>query len=78
MTCHPVSAKGHKYIIVGVDYFTNWVEAMPTFNKDGDTITLFIFNQVISHFDMPKDIFTNHGSHIQSEMMSKFPSKVGI
>ena len=43
-TCNPPSAKGHKYIIVAVDYFTKWVEAMPTFGNDGETAALFLFN----------------------------------
>jgi hypothetical protein len=34
-TCHPDLARGNHYIIVEVDYFTKWVEAMPTFNSDG-------------------------------------------
>jgi hypothetical protein len=37
-TCHPVSARGHRYIIVVVDYFTKWVEAMSTFNNDGEKL----------------------------------------
>ena len=35
--CNPASAGGHKYIIVAVDYFTKWAEAMPTFRADGET-----------------------------------------
>jgi hypothetical protein len=35
-TCHPTSARGNHYIIVAVDYFTKWVEAMPTFSNDGE------------------------------------------
>jgi hypothetical protein len=35
MTCHPHSAGGHGYIIVAVDYFTQWAEAMPTFDNTG-------------------------------------------
>jgi hypothetical protein len=50
MTCHPTLARGHHYIIVAIDYFTKWVEAMPTFSNDGETTTLFIFNQVIARF----------------------------
>ena len=35
MTCNPPLSWGHCYIIVTVDYFTKWVEAMPTFNNTG-------------------------------------------
>lgn len=77
-TCNPASARGHWYIIVAVDYFTKWVEAMPTFNNDGETATLFIFNQIISRFDIPKEIVTNHGSHFQNKMMTELTSKLGF
>ena len=35
MTCNPRPAGGHAYIIVAVDYFTKWAEAMPTVAADG-------------------------------------------
>eukprot|EP00253_Pinus_taeda_P019939 PITA_19939 len=44
-SCNPPSAGNHKYIIVAVDYFTKWVEAMPTYKNDSDTAALFLFNQ---------------------------------
>ena len=31
MHCNPTSAEGHGYIIVAIDYFTKWDEAMPTY-----------------------------------------------
>jgi hypothetical protein len=43
MTCHPHSAGGHGYIIVAVDYFTKWAEAMPTFDNTGKTCSLVSF-----------------------------------
>jgi hypothetical protein len=49
-TCNPTSARGHHYIIVAIDYFMKWVEAMPTFKDDGETTTLFLFNQIIARF----------------------------
>ena len=53
MHCKPTSVGGHGYIIVAVDYFTKWAEAMPTYEKDGKTTTLFLFNHVIERFGVP-------------------------
>ena len=39
-TCHPPSAQAHKYIIVAVDYFTKWAEAIPTYLNDGKIVAL--------------------------------------
>jgi hypothetical protein len=77
-TCNPPSTRGHHYIIVAVEYFMKWVEAMPTFKDDGDTVTLFLFNQIIARFSVPREIFTDHGSHIQNKMMSELISKLGL
>ena len=37
MDYNPGSAGGHHHIIVAVDYFTKWAEAMPTVKSDGET-----------------------------------------
>ena len=37
MDYNPDSAGGHHHIIVASDYFTKWVEAMPTIKSDGET-----------------------------------------
>jgi hypothetical protein len=47
-TCNPPSAAGHHHIIMVVDYFTKWVEAMPTYTNDVRTTTLFLFNHIIA------------------------------
>ena len=76
MTCHPASAQGHKYIIVAVDYFTKWVETMPTYLNDGKTVTLFTFNHIIARFKVPKQLVNDHGSHFQNAMMTEIINTV--
>lgn len=48
MTCKPRSSREHGYIIVPIDYFTKWAEAMPTCDSEGKTATQFIFNHIIA------------------------------
>ena len=48
MMCNRVSAGGNKHIIVTIDYFMKWAEAMPTLKDDGET-TAFSFSTKLSH-----------------------------
>jgi hypothetical protein len=77
-TCHLTSARGNLYIIVAVDYFTKWDKAMPTFNNDGETMTLFLFNSIVARFGFLKEIVIDHGSHFQIQMMVELTSKLGF
>eukprot|EP00253_Pinus_taeda_P019087 PITA_19087 len=77
-TCNPPSTANHKHIIVAVDYFTKWAKAMPTYKNDSETTTLFLFNQIISGFGIPREIATNHGSHFQNQLMSELALKLGF
>eukprot|EP00253_Pinus_taeda_P020961 PITA_20961 len=78
MTCNPTSAERHGYIIVVVDYFTKWAEAMPTLNNSGETTTLFFFNHVVSRFGVLQAIVTDHGSHFRIHMMVELIAKLGL
>eukprot|EP00253_Pinus_taeda_P034528 PITA_34528 len=78
MTCNPTSAEGHGYIIVAVDYFTKWAEAMPTLNNSSETIPLFFFNHVVSRFSVPQAIVTDHGSHFCNHMTVELVAKLGL
>lgn len=78
MTCNPTLAGGHGYIIVVIDYFTKWVEAMPTLNNNGEKAALFIFNHVVSQFGGPQAIVTDHRSHFRNHMMAELTTKLGL
>jgi hypothetical protein len=78
MTCHPHSIGGHGYIIVAIDHFTKWVEAMPTFDNTRKTATLFIFNHVIARFGVPQAIITDHDSQFRNFMISELTEKLGL
>lgn len=78
MTCNATLAGGHGYIIVIIDYFTKWVEAMPTLNNSGETVALSFFNHVVARFGVPQAIVADHGSHFRNHMMSELNAKLGL
>jgi uncharacterized SAM-binding protein YcdF (DUF218 family) len=78
MDCNPTLAGGHQHIIVFMDYFTKWEEAMPTIEYDGNNALFFIFNQIIAWFRIPKEIVIDHGIHFENEMMKELVSKLGF
>ena len=75
MTCNPHSSMGHACIIVVVDYFTKWAEAMPTLSADSKTTTQFIFIHIIYRFGVPQAIVTNQGSHFRHYMVAELTSR---
>ena len=78
MHCKPTSSRGHGYIIVSMDYFTKWTKAMPTYAKDGNTASFFLFNHVIARFGVPQSIVTDHGLHFWNQMMAELSAKLGF
>src|SRR6266487_1711157 len=43
----PASSKNQRFIIVGVDYFTKWIEAIPMQNVDQEAVISFIQKYII-------------------------------
>ena len=63
---------------MAVDYFTKWVEVMPTFIEDNKKTKLFIFNHIITRFGVPQAIVNDHGSHFRNHMISELSAKLGF
>jgi transposase InsO family protein len=61
-----------------VDYFTKWVEGMPTFDNTRKIAALFIFNHIIKRFKIPQTIITDRGSHFKNFMISELTEKLGL
>ena len=58
--CKTTSGGGHHHIIVAIDYFMKWAEAMPTVKFNGEIAAHFVFNQIITRFGIPKELVTDH------------------
>jgi transposase InsO family protein len=49
---------------------------MLTFLNNCRAAALFLFNHIITHFGVPRAIFTDHSAHFKNQMMSKLHVKL--
>ena len=69
---------GHSWILVATDYFTKWVEAIPTRNATSKVVINFILNNIITQFGCPQKIITDNAMCFRSEEYKEFCKKYGI
>ncbi|PNY14157.1 retrotransposon protein putative unclassified [Trifolium pratense] len=74
----PASSKNQRYIIVGIDYFTKWIEAVPLPNVDQEEVISFIQNHIIYRFGIPETITTDQGSVFTGRKMQEFAQQTGF
>ena len=75
---HPASSAQHKWILTAIDYFTKWIEAIPTRQATDSVIILFLENNILSHFGCPNKLTTDNATTFKSKRMIEFCDKYKI
>ena len=75
---HPPSSAQHKWILTAIDYFTNWIEAIPSRQATDFVIISFIENNILSRFGCPQNIITDNAATFKSKKMISFYHKYHI
>ncbi|RVW41835.1 Retrovirus-related Pol polyprotein from transposon 17.6 [Vitis vinifera] len=63
---------GHSYILVGVDYVSKWVEAIPCKTNDHKVVLKFLKENIFSRFGVPKAIISDGGTHFCNKPLKLF------
>jgi len=64
--------------LVGIDYFTEWVEAIPLRVVTQDVVISFIQNHILCRFGIPETITTDQGSVFKGQKMVQFSNQTGF
>lgn len=62
---------GSRYIIVGIDYLTKYVEARALQFQTTSDVALFIYEDIICRHDCPRFIHTDNGKPMISELIKQ-------
>ena len=74
----PPSSKGHKFILVAIDYFTKWVQAIPLKTVTSKNMVDFVKEHIVYRFGIPQTITTNKGTMFTLEEFGDFAVSMGI
>ena len=73
-----VSLGKHRCILTATDYFTKWVEAIPTKHATDSVIIDFLLSKNLSRFGCPRKIITDNAKAFTSSKLVKFCNDYNI
>jgi transposase InsO family protein len=74
----PKSSRGsHTYLLVAVDKFSKWIEAVPVTNQEATTAAKF-FESIVYRYGVPNNIITDNGTNFTSGEFQEFFKEFGI
>ena len=73
-----LSSNGNKYILVGVDYMSKWVEAIASPTNDAKVVTKFLRRNIFTRFGTLRAIISDGGSHFCNCQFKSLLIKYGV
>ncbi|CAH8658130.1 unnamed protein product [Dicrocoelium dendriticum] len=65
----PITANGNRHILVLVDYFTKWCEAVPIKQPDAATVASAFVNEWVARYGAPLSLHSDQGAAFESQLM---------
>ena len=78
MGSFPTALRQLKFLVVGIDYFTKWVEAEPLATITEKSIRSFIWRNIICRYGIPRVLVSDNGKQFDNSAFKDFCSELGI
>jgi hypothetical protein len=75
---HPGSSKWHRFILVAMDYFTKWTEAVLLRNVTNQEVISFMQEHIIYRFGVPQTLATDQGPSFMAHQFREFVQSMKI
>ena len=72
------SSRGMKYILIMVDHFSSWVEALPLRNIRAKTVADAFFQDWVCRFGATNALLSDRGSQFTSALLRQLCLRIGI
>ncbi|GJT88457.1 reverse transcriptase domain-containing protein [Tanacetum coccineum] len=65
-----------KFLIVAIDYFTKWIEAMPVATITGNQVKKFVWDNIVCRFRLPGEIVSDNGKQFHDNPFKDWCEKL--
>uniref|UniRef100_A0A2N9FAK7 Integrase catalytic domain-containing protein n=1 Tax=Fagus sylvatica TaxID=28930 RepID=A0A2N9FAK7_FAGSY len=74
----PVGRRQLKFLVVGIDYFTKWVEAEPLATITEKNVRRFVWKTIICRFGILRAFISDNGRQFDNSPFREFCEELGI
>ena len=74
----PTRTRQMKFLVVGIDYFTKWVEAKPLAKIRQQNVKNFVWKSILCRFGVPRVLISDNGRQFDNTFFRDFCEQLGI
>ena len=74
----PKAVGNRRWLVVGTDYFTKWVEAKPLSNMRDVDAKRFVWKNIVTQFRIPHTLILDNGLQFDSKAFRRYSCELGI
>ena len=74
----PTVIRQLKFLVIGIEYFTKWVEAEGLATITKKNIQSFVWRNIICRYGIPKVLVSDNGKQFDNNAFRDFCSELGI
>lgn len=75
---NPHSSGQDRWILVAIDYFTKWIEAIPTRKADHHVVMGCLIENIFTRFGCPHKLVTNNATAFRAKELVDMCDSMGI
>ena len=70
--------ENRKYLLVGTDYFSKWIEANPLANIRDVDAKIFVWKNIVTRFGVPHMLILDNGLQFDNKICRSYYGELGI
>ncbi|PKI53832.1 hypothetical protein CRG98_025773 [Punica granatum] len=68
---NPKASNGHLFILVAIDYFTKWIEAITLASVTAKTVARFLKRNIIAPYGVPASLITDNAKNLNNKLIDE-------